>query len=380
MLPFVRMLEYGNIAPEKPKITAIYGSNANAGLAYSNGEFYVRGKSNLGQLGNGTATRNNMWYKVVSPDASKIIDIWLGYETSFMWTEKNLYVSGSMRACGILDYNLPVWSTFNISGVLSTDILKVQSSQNSSFVLLKNGDLYASGLNSFGEFGRGNTTSSSQWVRIITGIKDIFLSGDNATSWIIKNDNTIWRAGYGLNGELVNGSKTSSSTWSNLALPSGRELVQFQNQYGYCITMLLRNTSTGVLELWGGGFARYGNFGDGNSGAVLNLKQLNNLGLEIKNLLISKNSANSVTLFQNMVGSTYFGGNNVFYPLGSSTSGNTFAAVRGFEANPTLGAVINYVDGLFVVNNKLYRSGNQKTVYNTDAYVFTFDDSAPYMN
>lgn len=386
MIPFARILQYGNIAPALPKINAIYGTYTHGGISYDNGEFYVRGYNVKGQLGIGNYTSiTNRWIPVRPPasDTTLIIDMFLGYESSTMWTEKNLYVCGSMRAFGMgTSYNLPSWSTFSLpNGLVTTDIKKIQNSQNSTLMLMNNGDLYACGMNSFGEFGTGNNTSSSSFILVNTNVKDVFLVGDNASSWLIKNDDTIWRCGYGLNGELVNGGKTSSNRWTQLVLPQNRTLVQFSSQ-GYCVVMLLQNTVNSDIEFWGGGFARYGNMGDGFTGQRTSLYQnaaaTNSYG-KLDSILVSKTASNSVTVLRNTQGQIFCAGNNVFRPLGTTPMSNTgFAALDGLEFPISIGGSINYFNGLFVSNGVLYFSGNQKNMFDISATYFMKDETVPH--
>lgn len=384
MLPFVRMLEYGNIKPKPAEVVEIYGQYTHAAIKMSTGTYYIRGTGTKGQLGYGNYVNNlTSWRKITPPasDTNPILGIYLGYEISYMWTSQALYVCGSMRSMGMgTSYNLPSWSTYGLpSGYSTSDIKKINASQDDTYVLMNNGDLLAIGMNSYGEFGNGTLTASSSFIRVNTNVKDIFVCGAKASAWLIKNDNTVWRSGYGLNGELVNGSKTNIRTWTQLVLPSGKTIKDFSTQ-GFCIVMLLTDTSTSNIEFWFGGFMRYGNAGNGATGAYMTLTQNTNVSMigVMDSFFVSKAQTDSLTIIKNSTGSLFYAGNNVFRPMGESPDGlSTFTGVLGLPSLPSTGGAINYFDGLMVCNGKLYHSGTQKTIYSNAESFWTEDTTVP---
>ncbi len=81
------------------------------------------------------------------------------------------------------------WYTIPIKG----KVKKISSCWGQSFILYKNGDLYGTGPNGYGELGLGDNNVRLEWVKISEDVIDIS-AGENH-SLMIKKGNTLWATG-----------------------------------------------------------------------------------------------------------------------------------------------------------------------------------------
>lgn len=76
-----------------------------------------------------------------------------------------------------------------------TNIKAIEIGYRTSYILTNNGELYASGDNTYGQFGNGSTDSSNTFVRLpIDNVKKILATHQN-TVYALKNDGTVWAWG-----------------------------------------------------------------------------------------------------------------------------------------------------------------------------------------
>lgn len=80
---------------------------------------------------------------------------------------------------------------------------------NYAMVILENNDLYATGYNSFGAFGNGNTAQINSWTRLDTGVLNVW--GMHTNAYFLKT-NGLYSAGKNEYGCLGIGSTSASTT------------------------------------------------------------------------------------------------------------------------------------------------------------------------
>jgi alpha-tubulin suppressor-like RCC1 family protein len=94
------------------------------------------------------------------------------------------------------------------------------------FIQTKDGTLYATGDNTYGQLGLGNETDYFYtFTEVpITDVADVLYN--NKATYILKTDGTLWVAGYNGSGQLGLGDTTSRSTFTKVDLPDGMKSVK----------------------------------------------------------------------------------------------------------------------------------------------------------
>lgn len=205
MLPFARILEYGNILPQKPKIVDVQGGSNRASyyILYDNGELYGFYDNFYGNLGLGDRTnRTDKFYlintnvKMFSAGPSSCV-VLKNDNTIWHSGSKTVYTSGA-------DFNLvPTNITSTFSSVLNTSsIKKIICTESTIQILTENGNLYGIGTNSYGQLGRSGVLTTC--TLLVSSVQDISCSF--ATFGYIDTSSNFYATGYNANGQLCTGS------------------------------------------------------------------------------------------------------------------------------------------------------------------------------
>ena len=198
MLPFGRMLQYGNTREQK-KIKQFDTSYGSMYLLYSNGELYGRGRNGAYQIGNGTNTTVQDWFLM----ATDVAEFHIAYYTdSPCLIKKN---DGSYWLSGrgyIFGSTTEIYSTVtDITAKLGDMVLGYDrlmfNEQNIWYV--KDNRYYRMGLNSNRNLLDGTTTHITSFTEYVLapGMKTLFpgtqgtiCSYDDGTVRAIGNNNT----------------------------------------------------------------------------------------------------------------------------------------------------------------------------------------------
>jgi len=324
MLPFPIMNQYGNEVVYPDVIKKLSTGQNNTGLLKTNGDFYIQGLNNVGQSGTGNTNDVVNFTKV----DSGVADISVGYNTSFYrkgtnqimgtgvfsyidgtvqkntWTQINsLFTSLSVSFELFLDirtsssglfvlYNgnylycrgsntngdLGVTSNTSTWSLSATDVKEVHCGYECSYILKTNGDLYASGTNSRGQLGTGNTTRSNTWILIQQNVLQVYAGFYNL---IIAKSDGLYGVGARENGLLGDG--YTSSTASNqlgfvkLNIPNGSYNLGRGFIYSSGNAVLDTGVAyvSGVNAAVGGAGANNGLFTQAQGTLPMNLKGLN---------------------------------------------------------------------------------------------------------
>lgn len=188
----------------------IYSSTyfaCNVGLIDENDKLYMMGCNNTGMIGDNTTISKSLPTAVCSGDNFKEISI----STCHVVGVKN---DGSLWGWGSNFCGAAVPG--GGSGCFTTPCQiqqgsgwkKVGTSDNGSFAIAANNDMYVFGSNCCGQLGANSTAEGISFCCI--GNTYICASGGNHFTIFLKNDNTMWAAGSNLCGALgVNCANTS---------------------------------------------------------------------------------------------------------------------------------------------------------------------------
>ena len=174
MLPFARMVKYGNVKPAPSGVLKIATSASHVGMLFDSGNLYLRGNGAQYRLGNdSTAYLQNGWIQC----PYKVANVWcLSAGTIILTTEGEFYLAGQMGYLGVVKSPVPGWT--NITSILSTipslttvqDIASTETvaSNGTLLIMLSNGDLYGIGSNTGGELGVSGAKATP--IKIDTGV------------------------------------------------------------------------------------------------------------------------------------------------------------------------------------------------------------------
>jgi alpha-tubulin suppressor-like RCC1 family protein len=197
-------------------------SNDHSVFVMNNGTVYASGLNTSGQLGDGTTTSRLYPVQVKNTDGSNltnIVQVSLGESyTIYLSTNGNVYATGSNLYRQLGDGSTatrlnPVQVKTNPSIYIS-NIAQVSAGRFHTLFLSIDGFVYAVGLSSSGQLGYGITTRPSYPVQVkinsSTNLSNITqISGGFTHSIFLKKDGTVFVSGSNSYGELGNGTTAS---------------------------------------------------------------------------------------------------------------------------------------------------------------------------
>lgn len=135
--------------------------------------------------------------------ASPWVGVACGGDVSFAKQRNgDLYGTGSVTGLGVRKQIISLSGPTNYTRFkrVLTGVIAMETSGGSSVALKKNGAVWTTGLNSFGQLGDGNVSiGRGQWRKTLAGIKAIAATPD--ASYALKRDGSLWVAGVGVTGD-----------------------------------------------------------------------------------------------------------------------------------------------------------------------------------
>lgn len=331
MIPFARMLEYGNTARVigVKEIQSSEYANTLFILDYD-GNLYSTGQNFNGVLGNGNTADS---YGVIKQVLTDVKSFMYGYNSCICIKNDNTIWCSGQQSINV--NNTPDNNSFgNITSLFTgIDISKIKQigiSRAGGWFLMDDNTLYFKGRNTWGFAGDGTPVSTYvQWSVVSTDVKEFCMNDLNGK--FIKIDNTIW--GTGNNG----GASLSSSNVNTILLRS----VQMYSTIPFSdiASLIFSNNRCMLIKKNGqyiaSGFNSFGNFGDGviNAGGSvpsyvgqLSFTPKDNSGKVIRSL------SNS-TFIQSESGDYYSTG---FRGINGLTNASSGAVVGTFTRTATL--------------------------------------------
>lgn len=363
MIPFARIMKYGNVLPGINDRYKIYGSAQASYLLDTQTNNLYSTSYDSASSGTGKAepkfvlTATNVKRLLLS-DNSCSMQI---YED----INGRTFMCGVRTAfSGVSPDNVPLWvdctSWFTNAGLSVSDIAYMSGWYNLKLnLVMKNGDLWCCGKNNTStqsSFGNNTNVDSFNAFRKITGISTIVKATGNV---YLRADNTLWVCGMNSNYQLGNGTNTASASLQLLASNVTDCNVGYQNTYYI--------TSDRILHGCGTQFgSQYGNeFGTGGSSSsavvrytrpVVMFANVDKLYVCVGNMATHPARYNSKTVYST--------GGNALAQLGTGDRIPLYsyqASFNNFEEGSDL--VRNNV-GTLIMNKdgELYYSGRNDTV------------------
>lgn len=168
MIPFSRILQYGNIVQHK-KIKKVQTGRNHVAVLSGEGELYTRGLNNIGQLGVGDNVNRTSWQKVLTG----VQDVWCGINFTLALMLDGRYLATGYGYCGGATSSTNTFvdrsTVFNsvTSSSPGTYIEDIKINANNTMVLRSDGTLWGVGSNNFGEI-TGSTSQANTFKQITT--------------------------------------------------------------------------------------------------------------------------------------------------------------------------------------------------------------------
>jgi len=228
-------LSFLNIQWKEFNKTNILSSAVNYTLAYGTayiinnvGDLYAIGDNIDNKLGLGNSYLQQEAVKIVLPEGAKAKTIYGGPRNTWIIdTNNNVWAAGS-NTQGEMGLNNTIgYTTFQkITGLDGSIIKNIMVSDNyycrSTMIEYLNGDVWASGDNTYGNWGSGNFSASYvfknvsvEWKKnlsIAFPIKKM-ISGNLLVTGLLDSNDTLWVCGYNNEGRLGNGNKNAQPSF-----------------------------------------------------------------------------------------------------------------------------------------------------------------------
>ena len=202
----------------------------------------------------------------------------------------------------------------------SSLIKKVAIGNYNTFVLKEDGSLYSGGLASSGVTGHGDSTTRTFLAKVVTNINndvEDVICGYTHT-YILKKDGTVWACGAGGSGQLGQGATIWPSTQTTFKQVPDMTNVK-QVACGYNHTLILKNDGT----VWSAGENEYGQLGNGDYGSSAKSTTFTKVTDYVYNDVAQVACGQWHTVILKKDGSIWSCGYNMGGQLGQGTSGTS---------------------------------------------------------
>lgn len=213
MLPFGRMIRYGNIVPGPKKIIKVGASTQGQFLLTDSHDLYYIGRNQGGESGNGNTNTVSSW-TLVSADVS---NFFVGDRTlviikndNTIWTSGQTYWFSSSTTTSYSTVLVERTSWFT-NAIPVSEIANIVCTNGLIFVLSTNSVLYGAGDNGYrGSLGIGSS-SIYTLTQCATNVRKVMTNAND--SMYLTLDNKLYSSGWNSSGQHGTGNQTQINTW-----------------------------------------------------------------------------------------------------------------------------------------------------------------------
>ena len=279
--------------------------NYNTFVLKEDGSLYAGGLANGGVTGHGDFLTRVFLAKVITNINNDVEDVICGYTHTYI-----LKKDGTVWACGVgssgqLGQGASSWpstqSTFKQVPDM-TNVKQIACGYDYTLILKNDGTVWSAGENQYGQLGVGGTTDQGAFVNTgITNVKQI--SAGYGFSALIKNDGSLWTCG-------INGHRTSFTQVTTNINNDVKKVI-----CGGIHTFIIKNDGT----VWACGAHQYGELGLGssNTGIRTTFQQVTTNVSDVKDIVCGGASSYSHTFMLKNDGTLWATGFNTYRALGT---------------------------------------------------------------
>ncbi|MCL2862085.1 MAG: leucine-rich repeat protein [Firmicutes bacterium] len=255
------------------RFTNVLAGDGNSFALDAQGNLWAWGLNNFGQLGNGT-TESSLFPTIVNTagriNNARVVSVSTGTNHSLAIDEfGNLWAWGS-NANGRLGDGTAMGRTspvrINTAGrINNARIVSISAGNGHSLAIDEFGNLWAWGLNSYGQLGDGTTTSRNSPVQIsieVRGenVKVVSISAGNEHSLAIDEFGNLWAWGLNNYGQLGEGTTTNRLAPVQISIEvSGENVKVVSISAGVGHSLAIDEHG----NIWAWGLNNHGQLGDG---------------------------------------------------------------------------------------------------------------------
>lgn len=214
MIPFARMIQYGNAAPAPVRLKYIRSNGTSHFFLYDNGDLYGYGTNSHGNFGLGTSNLSTLTLL-----NTNVGDVFAGPDGTFLLKNDNtIWFAGNKADYSTTQTDQTTWldiSTIIRNGVTG-NIVKICGVNSGSIMLTDSGNFYRLGIGATGSNGTGATDGSGGSTNVpklvSTGVKDIV--GSSICSFYLTNSGNLYATGGNTGGNLGLGTTTNVSSYT----------------------------------------------------------------------------------------------------------------------------------------------------------------------
>ena len=345
MIPFARIVKYGNEVQLPPTVKQLEFTSSGVYLLYTNGELYYRGRNGSGNIGNGSSSGSyyNSWHL-----ANTNVDSIARGISSIPVIRKNdntFWMSGTYNMFSKPDFVQYTWNDVTTYfSTVQSNMVSMHGTSSGLFVLRTDGSLWAVGVNTNGQMGLGAASSATVFTQVASGVNPTHESVRTATSacFYITPDNKLYSTGQNNFGQLGIGSTTNATSFTlvNAGSPitTSYPVVKDVMAIGTGTNILSANTGDTVTAALAAGSLP--NIGSGSStGTSIQFNYfnpMNSASFKILKLATTLGSASNMLVMTDK--GIYGTGNAQYYQLGnaSSTAQVGYVPAQGLPADASL--------------------------------------------
>jgi len=346
-------------------------------VVMTDGSVYACGYGFYGQMGNDTTTFINQ--KLVAMTMPKVDNVTLtATSVNSSYNSSNvLMTNGTIYGCGQnsvgelgLGNNFNTFKTLQKMTTIPAGLTPLSVSCGSTYtlVLMTNGTVYACGGNYVGQFGNNSTSTQNgtltQMSTIPNGLIPLSISCGWLSTYVIMTDGTLYACGYNNLGQLGINSNTNSSSLTKVTMPivNNITLIPLSVAGGsgnYTLVVMTNGT------VYACGSNTYGQFGDNSTTDSKILTKMTTIPANKKALFAISTGYSSTVLMTD--GTVYACGFNETGQLGINSTTNSSSLVQMQYDN------LNYVSNVTSLSN-------QFTPINNPAYTILYFNVFDYNN